>query len=256
MRYALFTTFVALGLLLSILLLQELGRQLARRWLAKDPDLLKGSGGMEAAIFGLYGLLIAFTFAGAANRFDQRRQLIVEESNAIGTAYLRVDLLPEAAQPEMRELFRKYLDARLEASKLASVDMDAMRVALDRGAKLQNEIWSRAVAATRGENVSTMLLLPAINQMIDITSTRMMAAQLHPPNVIFLLLFGLALACALLSGYDMGGNRVRNWTHILGFAVVSAISVFVILDMEYPRLGFIRLSEFDRVLVELRQSMK
>jgi hypothetical protein len=92
--------------------------------------------------------------------------------------------------------------------------------------------------------------------MIDITTTRTMATQIHPPMVIFALLFGLALTSSLLVGYGMASNKARNWLHMLGLAFVMAVSVYVILDIEYPRLGFIRVDDFDQALVELRDSMK
>jgi hypothetical protein len=100
-----------------------------------------------------------------------------------------------------------------------------------------------------------MLLLPALNAMIDIATTRTMAAQLHPPTVVFMMLFGLALAASLLAGYGMTGSRARSRFHMLGFALVMAIAVFVILEIEYPRLGWIRVDAFDQALVDLRESM-
>ena len=92
--------------------------------------------------------------------------------------------------------------------------------------------------------------------MIDITTTRTMSTQTHPPAIIFALLFGLGLASALLAGYSMAGSKSRSWLHILGFATVMAVAVYVILDLEYPRLGLIRIDAFDQALVELRESMK
>ena len=79
---------------------------------------------------------------------------------------------------------------------------------------------------------------------------------MHPPVVIFALLFGLALASSLLVGYGMASSKARNWLHMLGLAFAMAVSVYVILDIEYPRLGFIRVDDFDQALVELRESMK
>jgi hypothetical protein len=100
-----------------------------------------------------------------------------------------------------------------------------------------------------------MLLLPALNAMIDITTTRTMATQMHPPTIIFVMLFGLALASAMLAGYAMAGAKTRSWLHMLGFAVALAVSVYVILDLEFPRLGLIRVDPFDQALVDLRKSM-
>jgi hypothetical protein len=100
-----------------------------------------------------------------------------------------------------------------------------------------------------------MLLLPALNQMFDITTTRTMASQMHPPWAIFAMLFALALAGALLAGYGMAGSKTRNWIHMIGFAAVIAGAVNVIIDIEYPRLGLIRVDAFDQALIDLRAGM-
>ena len=105
---------VCLCLFAGMMLLHELGRRLGVRRRAKDPEGSRlGLGPVESATFGLLGLLIAFTFSGAASRFDVRRNLVTEEANLIEQAWLRVDLLPEAEQPKMRGHFRDYLDSRL-----------------------------------------------------------------------------------------------------------------------------------------------
>ena len=137
--------------------------------------------------------------------------------------------------------------------------MAAAKEEMAKANRLQGEIWQQSVAASRAQGAAAaapMLLLPALNAMIDITTTRTMAAQIHPPVVIFALLFGLALASSLLVGYGMASSKARNWLHMLGLAFVMAVSVYVILDIEYPRLGFIRVDSFDQALVELRESMK
>jgi hypothetical protein len=90
--------------------------------------------------------------------------------------------------------------------------------------------------------------------MIDITTTRTMATLMHPPAVVFVMLFGLALVASLLAGYGMTGSKVRSWFHMLGFALIMAIAVYIILDIEYPRLGLIRVDAFDQALVDLREA--
>ena len=100
------------------------------------------------------------------------------------------------------------------------------------------------------------LVLPALNEMFDIAASRMMAAQMHPPAIIFLMVGVLALMSSLLAGYAMAGGKTRSWIHVIGFALIMATTVYVILDLEYPRLGIIRIDAFDRVLVDLRQNMK
>ena len=252
-------TFKALALAVALfaimLALQELGRRLGRRRATRDAEGARaGAGVVDGAVFALLGLLIAFTFSGAASRFEDRRKLIVDEANAIGTAYLRVDLLPAAAQGGLRDDFRRYVDARLAAYR-ALPDMDKVNAELARANALQRDIWSKAVAATAGTSAA-VLVLPALNQMIDITTTRTMAAQMHPPAVIYALLIGLALLGAVLAGDAMSQAKRRDWVHIATFAFAIAAAVWVILDLEYPRLGFIRVDAFDAVLVEVRAGMK
>ena len=258
MNYIAFTSLLTVALFVGMVLLLEIGRRIGVRRIADDPEGAQaGIGAVDGAVFALLGLLIAFTFSGAATRFDERRNLIIQETNDIGTAYLRLDLLPPIAQPALRDLFRKYLDARLEIYRKLP-DMAAAKESLARSTKLQGEIWSQAVAAGRMSEAppaANMLLLPALNQMIDITTTRTMAAKMHPPLVIFVLLFGLAFISALLAGYGMAGGKSRSWIHMIGFAATMALAVNIIIDIEYPRLGLIRVDAFDQALVELRESM-
>ncbi len=259
MDHGITVSLFGIGLFVGMLVLLEVGRRIGARRLAEDPEGAEaGVGTVEGAVFALLGLLIAFTFSGAATRFDTRRQLIVEETNDIGTAYLRLDMLPVEAQPALREKFRGYVDTRLEVYRKLP-DMAAVQEEMAKANRLQVEIWQQSIAASRAPGASAaapMLLLPALNAMIDITTTRTMAGQIHPPMIIFALLFGLALVSSLLVGYGMAGGKGRNWLHMLGLAFVIAVSVYVILDIEYPRLGFIRVDAFDQALVELRESMK
>jgi hypothetical protein len=246
------------GLFLAMLLLLEMGRRLGIRQIAQEGEAERaGFGVIEGAVFALLGLLIAFTFSGAAARFDTRRQLVVEEANAIGTAYLRLDLLPASAQPTLRESFRRYVGARLEVYRKLP-DVVAARQELARAVELQGQIWSQALAACQeAPQSATMLLLPALNQMIDITTTRTVATQIHPPVIVFVMLCVLVLAGSLLAGYGMAGGRPTScWLHMLAFASIMAVSVFVILDIEYPRLGLIRVDAVDQVLADLLGSLK
>jgi hypothetical protein len=247
----------AVGLFAGMVLLLEIGRRLGQRREAKDEAGARaGLGAVEGAVFALMGLLVAFTFSGAATRFDSRRHLVLEEANAIGTAWLRLDLLPAAAQPELRDLFRRYLDSRLAVYQKVP-DLHAVRAELVRANALQGEIWARATAACRdAAGPLTVQLIPALNQMFDIASTRTGVAFIHPPAIIFVMLGVLALMSSLLAGYAMAGGKARSWIHVIGFALILATTVYVILDLEFPRVGFIRIDAIDQVLVDLRQTME
>ena len=97
---------------------------------------------------------------------------------------------------------------------------------------------------------------PTLNEMFDIANRRFWAGQIHPPPMIFVLLAVLALVCALLAGFGMAGGSGRSWVHIVAFANILTLTVYVIVDMEYPRMGFIRVDSFDQALMDVRANMK
>src|SRR6476620_2284721 len=253
-----FGAVFALLLATGIVVLLEVGRRIGARRLAQEGEAAaKGFGAIEGAVFALLGLILAFSFSGALTRFDARRHLVVAEANNIGTAFLRIDLLPVDAQAPMRDLFRRYLDSRIETYRKLP-DMEAVKAELARSVKLQSEIWSLAVSSSQKLPTpqAMMLLLPALNAMIDITTTRTEAARLHSPPIIWVMLGALTFACALFAGYDMASRKHLNLLHSAAFAVVLAVTVYVIIDLEYPRIGLIQMSDSDQVLVDLRESMK
>ena len=247
--------FLVLLLFGSLLGALALGRRIGRRHLAAGAEV-SGSRAVEGAVFGLLGLLLAFTFSGASNRFENRRTLIVQEANTINTAYLRLDLLPPESQPQLRDEFRKYVDARAAVYK-AFPDEGAIREAELRVEALQDEIWKKAVRACQlGTDRPAGLVLPAINAMIDVTTTRAVANQTHPPAVVYVMLVILALICAGLAGYGMSADtRVRR-THSIAFAAVLTAAIYLIIDLEFPRAGLIRIDAADQLLVDVRDSMR
>ena len=250
---------VAVGVFVGIIACLQLGRRIGARAIGRrDASSLASTESLETAVFALLGLLIAFTFSGALTRFDVRRGQAVDEANAIGTAYLRVTLLPESAQPGVRGLLRQYVDARIDTyDKLP--DLEAARDALARSQSLQVDLWAQAIASTRlptsGLETKTVFL-PALNQMFDLATTRVAATQMHPPLVVYAMLVGLALAAALLAGYRSAPDRTTSWLHQIGFGAIVALTVYVILDMEYPRLGFIRIDAIDQLLMDARAAMR
>jgi hypothetical protein len=248
-----FTLLMGAGMLGML----ELGRRAAVRARSEDSEGAKEAlGAVEGSIFALLGLLVAFTFAGAAQRYDSRRELVVQEANAIGDAWARLDTLPPETQPALRDGFRQYVDSRLKTYRLLP-DVDAALAEVRRSVVIQDDIWAKAVAACRtpdGQRV-TMLVLPALDAMFDMTLLRTAAAMHHPPAIIFFLLFALALTASFIAGHKMVGKR-RNWGHMVGFAAVTTIAVYVILDLEAPRAGLVRVDAVDQLLIDVRTSMK
>jgi hypothetical protein len=257
MTNAAFPVLVFAGFFLAMLACLELGRRAGRNALAADlPTRPAGLGAVETVVFALLGLLLAFTFSGAADRLDTRRAQIVEEANNIGTAWLRLDLVPAAAQPKLRDAFRRYTDSRIATYRtFASSGLDQALAEVARSNAIQTEIWADAIAATREVPQSAVVLLPPLNAMFDITTTRLASRQMHPPPIVYVVLGILSLACGFLVGYQMGGSEVRSWPHVVVFALLLSFTLYVILDFEYPRLGLIRVDDFDHLLEQVRASM-
>ncbi|OAI51928.1 hypothetical protein AYO46_00975 [Betaproteobacteria bacterium SCGC AG-212-J23] len=249
----------AVGTFVGILLALKLGRWLGQRAIASDGRAVQPNvGSLEAAVFALLGLLIAFTFSGALQRFDSRRVQVVQEANSIGTAWSHLSLLPAAAQPKLRDTFRAYVDARIAAYRVLP-DIEGAKAALSLAKELQGEIWEQAVAATQRKDATqaaTIVLMPQLQDMFSLATARLAATQIHPPTVIYEMLIALALVAALLAGYQAAGERGYDWIHKIAFAGIVSATVYLILDIEYPRLGFIRIDAIDKVLLDVRAGMK
>ena len=227
-----------------------------KRLLALGEDWQAGLGTLDGAVFGLMGLLVAFTFTGAATRFDARRSLVTEHVNAIGTAWLRLDLLAAPEREKARDGFRRYVDTQLEILG-NSGNNDAVRADMGRLSSIQQEIWETLIQAAKSDKSLplTQTVLPPVNEMFDLSTTRYMAARQHPPVAVFLMLGLLVLVSGLMAGYGMAKAVRQSALHLFGFAALMALSVYLILDIEYPRLGIIRIHSFDQAMIELRASM-
>lgn len=244
---------LAAMLFVLVLAATALGRWMGQRRLRRVGETeLGGTGTIDAALFGMFGLLLAFTFNSAIDRFVDRRQLISDEANAIGTAWLRLDLLPAAHQPGLRALYRDYLRERIAAREL--VEPDDLRPLQ----ALQQRIWQASVAALaehQGPPIAALVLDP-INQFIDLGTERWVAARTHPPRIVFALLLILSMTCGLLAGYGTAVARRAYRLHVGLFAAACAVVIYVILDVEFPRAGLIRVDSIDEVLLALQQEME
>lgn len=238
-----------IGLFLAIAIGKALGKSLEEKGGA-------GVAAIEASVFALLGLLLAFTFSGAAQRMADRRNLIVQEVNAIGTAWLRIDLLASEDQPRLRDQFRSYVDQRIQYERSVA-DADA-RVAI--GATIgrtQQEIWRDSVAAARDRVPPPLAAsyIGAVNDMFDSATTLSAAQKMHPPVAAYAFLGFLALVCACLVGVNLAASRRRTLSHQVIYAVVMTTALYIIIDFEFPRIGVIRIDQSDALLVSQREAM-
>jgi hypothetical protein len=241
------------GLCVAMFLCSLLGYRLG---LSRGNGIDGQFGIIETATLGLVALMLAFTFQIALSRFEEGRQLIVEEANAIGTAYLRIDVLDPSDQPGVRNLFRTYVDARLHAFATVAAGGNPDRdIAQTR--QLQDRLWHTAVAAAKRGSTpgAPILLLPAMNAMIDVTTSRLVNYRTHIPVLIKGLLFALAIIGSLVIGYAMGAGKGSSLVPAVIFAVVVSAVIYTILDLDSPRYGLIRLDAAQEALGDARSSL-
>jgi hypothetical protein len=232
------------GLLLAAL---EVGYRAGRR---ESEDGGAGSsqvGAIQGAVLGLFGLLLGFSFAAAGTRFLERQDLIVTEANAIGTAFLRADLLDEPHRSELRSALERYTSHRLELSAhirrgLSAADHEEI-------ARLHARIWSAARAGVTARPATMLAVLAPVNEVIDLHALRLGASRKHLP----LLVLGLLIACSAIAvavigyGCGMGGRRRTPMTTAL--AILIGTGLWITIDLDHPRAGLMQLS--DAPLAEL-----
>lgn len=246
----------SLCLFLGMIACFHIARYLSRQYSIRTNDAGYDSEATSGITFALFGLLMAFVFSGAYARFDDRRNLIVDEANAIGTAYLRVDLLPAEAQPALRKAFKEYTQSRIQFYEHLG-DRVAATADLNRSAQLQQIIWQTSIQASTGSenNATRLLLIPALNDMIDIVTTRTVAVQKHPPALLYTLLGSLGLLCAWLAGHSARKSDKPLIFQSIAFALVISSVLYLTMDVEYPGQGLITLDSANQVMVDVLNSM-
>lgn len=253
----LFAVIVFGGVFIILYFCTYKGRKYGLKVIARHPDnKLEVLTVAESAVFALLGLLIAFTFSGAYDRFELRKVQIIEEGNALETAYLRLDLLAPATQPAMRDIFHRYVDSRIAIYQALPMFRVAMRE-WKNSLKLRSQIWDAAVAAckTTGDSTLTQLILPPLNDMFDIANTRYASTRVHSPPIVFILLIGLAGLSSYLAGFATAKNKVYNPIYILSYVAITAFTIYIVIDLEFPLVGLIRIDAFNQVLVDVKKEM-
>jgi hypothetical protein len=246
---------LSIGLCVAMLGCSQLGYRVGLRQHAAIHSSAQ-VGVIEGAIFGLLGLLLGFTLQSSMLHLDEKRLLIVQEANAIGTAYLRVDLLDHSDQPEMRRLFRSYLEARLHVYDTVETGGDPQQ-AITQTLRWQQQIWTKAIESRHSEStqVSPGLVIRALNEMIDVTAARTFASRTKLPALIITLLFGAAIVSAMIIGYAMARQKHLSSVYALAFSFIISATIYTLLDLDNPRFGLIRLDAAEQTLRELHDSI-
>jgi hypothetical protein len=208
---------------------------------------------------------LAFTISGALQRFDERRQLVIQEANAARTAHDRLGLFEHDVARDLPAKLRAYVQARIDLYRMPHDFSLWQRAELfspeqqDKILDLQSNIWGTTVAGCPEANFRPACgqALPALSSLFEVAQLRVGATEKHPPEIMYVLLFGLGLLGSLLAGFGMAAAKARSWVHMLVFAGTLTITLYAVTEMEYPRLGLIsRIENFDHFLIDAHQQMQ
>ena len=225
-----------------------------RLFVTKDEPRKGQIGGIQGAVLGLLALLLGFTFSMAVGRYENRRDLVLKEANAIGTTYLRASFLPEAQATAVEGLLRSYVDVRLDFYS-AGNDSNKIAAAEEETARLQRELWVQTVAAAKeAPSPITATFINALNETIDLDATRLNALRSRVPSAVWLLVLIVAGAGCFASGYGAGASGERTGFSGGMLPVLIAVVITLIADFDRPRQGLISVSQ--QPLLDLKQSFQ
>jgi hypothetical protein len=217
----------------------RLGRSVLRKRIAVDEDIRQDFDLILAAALTLLGLTIGFTFSMATSRYDQRKNLEEEEANAIGTEYVRADLLPAADGAKVRPLLKKYLDERIHFYEATNED-DVEKITVDTS-QIQGELWSAILGPAAAQ--PTPIVALAVSGMNDVLNSQgyTQAAWLNRiPVAAWGMMLMIAVGSNLLVGYGSRGAKSENKLLVILPLLVS-VAFMLIADIDTPRRGIIRL---------------
>jgi len=242
---------IALSLAAGLLMAMEVGYRLGVR-AVREKEAPGGSqvGAIQGATLGLLGLLLGFSFAGAAARFLERQDLIVQEANAIGTAYLRVDLLEQPHRSHAREALTAYVRHLLEVSERLRYGLtpeDRRRIS-----DYHQGVWKAASEGVSAKPAAMIAVLVPVNEMIDLHATRVAASRKHLPHAVMALLIVCSTLATGAIGYGCGLSRRRCLIMTGSLVMLIAAALWLTIDLDYPRAGLIQLD--DSALRELQFS--
>jgi len=237
-----------------ILVINWLGFKYRKLQSAKADVEIEGTGTIEGAMLGLMALLMAFSFSMAAGKFDTRRQVIIEEANDIGTTILRCDLYPDSVRNLLRTDLAKYVDARI-AYYDAGDDEEKIKLALQDATSYSGKVWQRAVLLSQNldNRVRSEHMIPALNNMIDIVTTRESSRISKVPPIILLILLFLTFASSFLLGYG-NKSKKRNNVITVGFAFMISLVLYLIVELDRPKRGIINVDSAEKMIVDLKSN--
>lgn len=257
MLYSHSSVVIVVILFIAIVVLNEVGFRVGRFVQSRTGSEVKSlTGSIQASILGLLALLLGFTFSMSMQRYDNRSMALIDEANAIGTAILRVQLLPEKYRDEAGSLFQEYVSLRADIGQLDLTKTEERKKHNDKIANVQNKLWSLAISATEVDPrpVTTGAFTKSLNDVIDSQGKRNALLRMQVPEVVLILLFVVFISSGGIMGYSAGLSGTRMFAPIVLVATLITLIVFIIIDLDRPKRGLIQVDQ--SVMVELLNGVK
>ena len=224
-----------------------------RLYIAKDDQRITQIGGIQGAVLGMFGLLLGFTFSMAVGRYENRRDLVLQEANSIGTTYLRAAFLPQTHKTAVEAKLLRYVDVRLDFYNVGT-DQTKIAAVENETAALQRELWAHTVAvAKEAPTPITATFINSLNETIDLDATRLNALRSRVPAAVWLLVLIIAGASCYASGYGAGASGARATLSSVLLPLLIAVLITLVSDFDRPRQGLIGISQ--QPLIDLKASI-
>src|SRR5262249_4866857 len=229
---------VALGLIVGIVAAHEVGFGLGALTHSSDESFDRQVALVRTSTAALVAFLVGFAFSGAASRFIDRLDIIVKEGNALGTAYLRADTIAEPQRGELKAALKEYTADRVML--LSREGRDRIEPLLAKVSGLHERMWRPAIKATQDNAPLMAVVLPPINEVIDLHSAHLAMARRHLPIPIMTVLLATAAIGVGMLGF--GNGRVGRRFSVLDsvYGAVLAVALWMTIDLDYPGIGIIR----------------
>lgn len=234
----------------------EVGFRFGRLRRDYDSESFRSVGGLlKGSLFGLTALLLGFSFSATTARYDLRQRTVLDQANAIGTCYLRAGLLDPESRDPVRSALQQHVEQRLSLSAAGS-DARAQTAAEREIEHTLRALWTGVEAANQRDPQRTRFsfIVPAANEVIDLSATRAWANRNHLPSPVLVLLLTCVVVSSAMCGHSSGQTGQRHAGVWLATNVVFALVLFVVLDFDRPRRGLIRVDQ--TALAELQASLQ
>lgn len=252
--YELDTWIISSVLSMLMLIAIYIGRRFGRNR-SKDYADNPGTSAVTASLYGLLGLLLAFTFGMSGERFKDRKETIVKEANAIISARSRVRLYADSVQPLFQTYFDRYINSRVHYYQ-GNADTSRIKETIQEGSIHADELWNLAIHHSKinGNLLVSSQMIPALSQMFELNNAQFLSEYNRTPASILTMLFTLSVSAAFVAGHTSIGKGIFDWWMAIGFCLLTSMVIFFIIDLDKPRRGLITLDKYERAITDLRDS--